>query len=52
MKNKIISIGYKIGMKVLPLCAIAMAVININSTSCWLQGQPEPPSSLRKYRKF
>lgn len=56
MKNekikKIISIGYNIGMKVLPLCAMAMVVINSNSTSCWLYGQPEAPKTLRKYRKF
>lgn len=56
MKNKtikkMISLGYKIGMKVLPLCAMAVAVINTNTTSCWMHGQPVPPKSLKKYRKF
>ena len=56
MKNKnlkkLISMGYKMGMKALPFCAMAMVVINANSTTCWLNGQPEPPAALRKYRKF
>ena len=56
MKNekikKLISAGYKFAMKALPVCAMAMAVINANSTSCWLNGQPTPPESLKKYRKF
>lgn len=56
MKNgkmkKIISAGYRIGMKVLPACAMAMAVININTTSCWIHGQATPPEALKSYRKF
>ena len=56
MKNekiqKIVSAGYKIGMKVLPFCAMAVAVININSTGCWVNGQPTPPETLKRYRKF
>lgn len=50
--KKIVSICYKIGLKALPICAMAMVVINSNSTSCWMSGQPEPPKSLKQYRKF
>ena len=52
MKNKVVSMFCKIGAKVLPMCAMLGLIINSNSTSSWIQGQPEPPKSLKKYRRF
>ena len=51
-KNKIISKGLKICMKILPLCAMAMTLISANATACWIHGQPEAPKNLKSYRKF
>ena len=51
-KNKIISKGLKIFMKILPLCAMAMTLISANATACWIHGQPEAPKNLKSYRKF
>lgn len=39
-------------LKIVPACAALMLIINSNSTSTILNGQPEPPKSLKKYRKF
>ena len=37
-------------IKFVPVCAALMLVINSNSTI--LNGQPEAPKGLKKYRKF
>ena len=50
-KNKIISKGLKIFMKILPLCAMAMTLISANATACWIHGQPEAPKN-KSYRNF
>ena len=39
-------------IKFVPVCAALMLVINSNSTSTILNGQPEAPKGLKKYRKF
>ena len=39
-------------IKFVPVCAALMLVINSNSTSTILNGQPESPKGLKKYRKF
>lgn len=39
-------------MRALPFVTTAMLVIHTNSTACVLNGQPKPPESLKKYRKF
>ena len=39
-------------IKIVPVCAALMLVINSNSTSTLVNGQPEPPKGLKKYRKF
>lgn len=51
-KNKIISKGLKIFMKILPLCAMAMTLISANATACWIHGQPEAPKNLKSFEKF
>lgn len=50
--SKVINRGGKILLKVLPICAMAMTIINANATACWGNGQDTPPTSLKKYRKF
>lgn len=39
-------------MKLVPVCAAMMLVINANSTASIINGQPEVPASAKKYRKF
>ena len=39
-------------IKFVPVCAALMFVINSNSTSTLMNGQPEVPKGLKKYRKF
>ena len=39
-------------IKFVPVCAALMLVINSNSTSTLMNGQPEVPKGLKKYRKF
>lgn len=39
-------------VKIVPVCAALMLIINSNSTSTTYNGQAEPPKGLKKYRKF
>lgn len=39
-------------LKIVPVCAALMLIINSNSTATSLNGQAEPPKGLKKYRKF
>ena len=39
-------------IKFVPVCAALMVVIKSNSTSTLMNGQPEVPKGLKKYRKF
>lgn len=39
-------------VKIVPVCAALMLIINSNSTSTTFNGQAEPPKGLKKYRKF
>lgn len=43
---------YNVCLKLVPVCASLMLLINANSTGCWVRGQDEPPADIRKYRKF
>ena len=55
MKNVLKKIQTKVIpnlIKIVPVCAALMLVINSNSTSTVMNGQPEPPKGLKKYRKF
>lgn len=36
----------------LPGLLTAMLIIHTNSTGCFINGQPTPPDSIKKYRKF
>ncbi len=38
--------------KALPVLTLAAVVINANSVASPTNGQPVPPSDLKKYRKF
>lgn len=39
-------------MKAVPVILPMVMLVHANSTTCVINGQPEPPASLRKYRKF
>lgn len=43
---------FRFAMNSLPMVLTAMLVIHTNSTSSLFNGQPTPPASLKKYRKF
>ena len=51
MKNTLRKIS--IGMaKFIPVIATVMLVVNSNSATSVLNGQPKAPEGLKKYRKF
>lgn len=52
MLKKILNKGIKFAMSSLPTILSALLVIHTNSTSSLINGQPVPPKSLKKYRKF
>lgn len=54
LKNtrKIINKGIGFVMKALPVIVPALLVISTNSTASPINGQPTPPASIKKYRKF
>ncbi len=47
-KGKVINAIFK----ALPVLTLAAVVINANSVASPTNGQPVPPSDLKKYRKF
>ena len=52
MLKKLFDKGVKFAMSSLPAIMTAMLVIHTNSTSSFVNGQPVPPKTLKKYRKF
>lgn len=55
MKRKFETVKSKVVpamLKLVPVCAALMLIINSNSTSTSLNGQAETPKGLKKYRKF
>lgn len=44
------SIGFV--MRAIPVLVPVLLVIHTNSTASIINGQPVPPSGLKKYRKF
>lgn len=54
LKNtrKIINKGIGFAMKALPVIVPALLIIHANSTASVINGQPTPPASIKKYRKF
>lgn len=41
-----------LAMKSLPVILPVLLVIHTNATASVINGQPVPPNSIRKYRKF
>lgn len=39
-------------MKMMPVILTGLLIIHTNSTASGFNGQPVPPASVRKYRKF
>lgn len=52
MLKKLFDKGVKFAMSSLPAIMTAMLVIHANSAASIVNGQPVPPKTLRKYRKF
>lgn len=50
--KRLIRKGISFGLKIMPAIVPALLVIHANSTACIINGQPKPPQSLKKYRKF
>ena len=51
MKNTIKTISVAMA-NFIPVIAAVMLVVNSNSTTSILNGQPKAPEGLKKYRKF
>lgn len=52
MLKKLFNNGVKFVMKSLPVIMTAMLVVHASSTASFINGQPIPPQTLKKYRKF
>lgn len=39
-------------IKLLPAIMTVVLVLQSNATACSINGQPTPPKSIKKYRKF
>lgn len=50
--KKFVSKGMGCVARILPVIVPALLIFNANSTGCFINGQPDPPKNLRKYRKF
>ena len=46
--NKVVSFS----LKMMPVILTGLLIIHTNSTASIINGQPVPPASVRKYRKF
>lgn len=51
IKNSVSKLSYW-AVKALPVVIPVLLVLNANSTASIYNGQPIPPSGLKKYRKF
>ena len=52
VSKKIFKKGIGFAMKALPVIVPALLVIHTNATASAINGQPTPPESIKKYRKF
>lgn len=52
MLKKVFLKGMQFVMGAMPVILTGLLFINSNSTACVVNGQPEPPKSLKNYRKF
>lgn len=50
--RKIFNKGVGFVMKSLPVILPVLLVIHTNATASGVNGQPTPPDSIKKYRKF
>lgn len=44
--------GVILTMRALPIIIPILLILHTNSTACTVNGQPTPPDSIKKYRKF
>lgn len=52
VSKKILKKGVSFTMKALPVIVPVLMVIHTNATASAINGQPTPPASMKKYRKF
>lgn len=52
VSKKVFNKGVALVMKSLPVILPALLVIHTNATASTANGQPTPPDSIKKYRKF
>ena len=50
--KKLCQKGASFAIKALPVIVPAFLLFHTNSTCCIVNGQPTPPNSIKKYRKF
>lgn len=50
--KKLYKKGVSFAIKALPVIVPAFLLFHTNSTCCIVNGQPTPPNSIKKYRKF
>lgn len=50
--KKLCQKGASFAIKALPVIVPAFLLFHTNSTCCIINGQPTPPNSIKKYRKF
>ncbi|MBQ3124842.1 MAG: hypothetical protein IJC09_05435 [Clostridia bacterium] len=50
--KKALNKAFGFAMRTLPMVMATLLVIHTNSTASLANGQPTPPASLKKYRKF
>ncbi|MDO5398649.1 MAG: hypothetical protein Q4G33_12050 [bacterium] len=44
--------GFILAMRALPIIIPVLLILHTNSTASTMNGQPTPPDSIKKYRKF
>lgn len=50
--KKVYGKGFILAMRALPIVLSVLLVIHTNATASGINGQPTPPDSIKKYRKF
>lgn len=50
--KKLLNKGIALAMKTIPIVVPALLIVHTNSTMSAWNYQPEPPKSIKQYRKF
>lgn len=52
LAKKVYGKGVVVAMRALPIIVPVLLILHTNSTASTMNGQPIPPDSIKKYRKF